>query len=161
MIVPQSQHLEPSSRRAFGAEGRMKPVVGKTWPGGFSYRPFDVRTTLVNFDLSRHHLSSFEVQLKSSNTSAVWTPHVQETLINGVLQGRKQNDPRGASAVSRKRMHDLGSCVSNQLDKYSASAVVRSDFIAISQRRLVKDDVTRMALKGWIRNCHDGSERSR
>lgn len=161
VILPQSQYLEPSFRRAFGTEGRMKPVVGKTWLGGFSYRPFDVRTTVINFDFSRYHLSSLEGQLKSSNISAVWTPCVQETLINGVLQGRKQDDPRGASAVSRKRMHDLGSCVSNQLDKYSASAVVRSDSIAISQRRLVKDDVTRMALKGWIRNYQDGFEKSR
>jgi tRNA-specific adenosine deaminase 1 len=161
VILPQSQYLETSFSRAFGTEGRMKPVVGKIWPGGFNCRPFDVRTTVVNFDFSRHHLFSPKGQLKSSNISAVWTPSVQETLINGVLQGRKQDDPRGASAVSRKRMYDLAYCISNQLDERSASEVVPSDSIAIGQRRLVKDDVTKVALKGWIRNCQDGFENSR
>ncbi len=161
VILPQSQYLETSFSRAFGTEGRMKPVVGKTWPGGFSYRPFDVRTTVVIFDFSRHRLSLPKGQLKSSNISAVWTPSVQETLINGVLQGRKQDDPRGASAVSKKRMYDLAYCILVQLDDHFASAVVRSDPIAIGQRRLVKDNVTKMALKGWIRNCQDGFEKSR
>jgi len=161
MILPRSQYHETSFSRAFEPEGRMKLVVGKTWPGGFSYRPFDVRTTVVNFEYSRRPLSSTKGQLKSSNISAVWTPRVQETLINGVLQGRKQDDPRGASAVSRKRMYDLVSCIWNQLDEHSASAVVRSDSIAIGQRRLVKEDVTKVALRGWIRNYKDGFEKAR
>lgn len=161
VVLPQSQYLETSFSRAFGVEGRMKTVVGKVWPGGFSYYPFDVRTTMVDFEFSRHHLSSREGQLKGSNISTAWTPHVQETLINGVLQGRKQDDPRGASAVSRKRMYDLGSCVFNRLHEHTASAVVCLYPIAIGQRRLVKDDVTRMALKGWIRNCEDGFEKPR
>lgn len=58
-------------------------------------------------------------------------------------------------------MYDLAYCISNQLDDHFASAVVRSDPIAIGQRRLVKDDVTKVALKGWIRNCQDGFEKSR
>lgn len=161
VILPQSQYIETSFSRAFGAKGRMKTVVGKLWPGGFSCRPFDVRTTMIDFQFSRHHLSSLEGQLKGSSISTAWTPRVQETLINGVLQGRKQDDIRGASAVSRKGMYDLGSCVLNRLHEHSASAVVRLHPIAIGQRRLVKDDVTRMALKGWIRNCEDGFEKPR
>ena len=39
-----------------------------------------------------------------SNLCAVVTPQKQEILINGVLQGRKQEDPRGASCVSRRKM---------------------------------------------------------
>jgi len=161
MILPQTQYFETSFSRAFKPEGRMKPTVEKAWPGGFSYHPFDVRTTVVDFEFSRRHLSSLKAQLRGSNISAVWTPSVQETLINGVLQGRRQDDPKGASAVSRKRMWDLASCVSNQLNEHSPSAVVRSASKTIAQRRLVKHEVTTMALKGWARNCQDGFEKPR
>ena len=39
-----------------------------------------------------------------SNLAAVHTANASEILINGVLQGRPQLDPRGASCVSRRKM---------------------------------------------------------
>ena len=42
--------------------------------------------------------------LVASNTAALRTPHVQQSLINGRLTGRKGIDMRAASAVSRRNM---------------------------------------------------------
>ena len=139
----------------------MKPVAGKTWPGGYSYRPFNVRTTELEFDFSRRSLPSSKTESKGSNVSAVWTPNIQETLVNGVLQGRKQADPKGASAVSKRRMWEIVSSAIGKLDKDTTSPVSELESEAPQQRRLVKDDVTSAALTGWIRNHDDGFERKR
>lgn len=160
IILPQPQYNEASLSRAFGADGRMKPVAGRSWHEGFSHRPFRVCTTMVDFDFSRRRSASEKAQLSGSNISAVWTPGVRETLINGVLQGRKQGDPRGASALSRKRMRELASLVLDQLDQDASSAEARFGPLAFNERKVVKQEVTSVALKGWLPNHHDGFEKS-
>ena len=156
MIIPRSQYIETSFDRAFGPDGRMGSVVGKIWSGGYSYRPVNVRTTKVEFEFCRRSIRSLNPRPKGSNISAVWTPSIQETLINGVLQGRKQVDPRGASAISRKRMWGKTLCVFNELNRDKTATEPELSSTAFEQRKLVKSDVISNALKGWIKNKHDG-----
>ena len=157
IIVPQSQYMETSFNRAFGPTGRMTPLVDKTWSGGYSYHQLKVCTTEVDFEFSRSQVPHF--RLRGSNISAVWTPSVQETLINGVLQGRKQTDPRGASTVSRRRMLELTQFVWDKLLRDTSLSYSRNMTEAFDQRKLVKNDVTNIALKEWISNVNDGFDK--
>lgn len=98
-----------------------------------------------------------------SNLTAVYTPHLQETLIGGVLQGRKQHDPRGASAICRKRMwaavRDVHAIMLDvSLTSKASEAACYKDLKTLpglESRRRVKEDVRNVALRGWIRNDGD------
>jgi tRNA-specific adenosine deaminase 1 len=97
-----------------------------------------------------------------SNLSAVYTPTWQETLIGGVLQGRKQFDPRGASAICRRSMWSAavqvaglaGVPVLAQVLGKRTYADVKGDEIFEARKR-VKEDVKRGGLRGWVRNEGD------
>ncbi|OAA62424.1 Adenosine deaminase/editase [Niveomyces insectorum RCEF 264] len=120
VVLPASQYSETGCRRCFSADpdvGRMHPVAGRTWPGGYAFTPFAVQTTRVEFAYSRRALddsgfrssavssSSSPPPHASSNVSVVWTRHgVNECLVGGVLRGRRAFDPAGASAVSRRQL---------------------------------------------------------
>lgn len=157
MVIPRSQYIEAGFARAFGPEGRMKPVVSCNWPGGYSYHPIRPCTTDLEFNFSRRSPRSSGTQLSGSNISAVWTRSLQESLINGVLQGRKQIDPRGASAVSRQGNKELSKRIASKLRwRDNEAAVTQRRSLASTQRKLVKDDVIRVALRRWIPNVDDG-----
>jgi tRNA-specific adenosine deaminase 1 len=140
----------------------MKVVDDKKWHGGYGFRPFAVRTTSRNFKFSRRSAMASE-KLATSNISVVWTPTLQETLIGGVLQGRKQLDPRGASQICRRQMWraavDVAAlCGLAGLEVIAvkgsySSLKERSDIL--KERRFVKSEVTAEALSGWVRNCGD------
>ncbi|KAG7007462.1 hypothetical protein G7Y79_00009g025710 [Physcia stellaris] len=133
----------------------MKALNGKLWKGAYGYQPFTVQTTELEFQFSRRLVPANPDSPRGSNISAVWNYHLGETLVNGVIQGWKQDDARGASAISQFKMSQLASEVSNQL----ADQQVRSGYVAfrdhsqsVSDREKVKDDVRSNALKGWIKN---------
>lgn len=103
----------------------------------------------------------------ASNISAVWTPHWQETLIGGVLQGRKQLDPRAASRICRRGLWGEGVRVAGLVG--AAAAAVTTTTLLSSQKSLykelkqsnmltarhrVKADV-KGVLKGWLSNVGD------
>lgn len=97
-----------------------------------------------------------------SNVTAVYTPQFQETLIGGVLQGRKQHDPKGASAICRKRMWDAVKDVHaimeiSMMGKASDAACYKDfkNLPDLDNRRRVKEDVRNVALKGWVKNEGD------
>ena len=134
----------------------MLPVIGLTWQGGYGFRPFQVKTTEIAFHYSRRAAGGNLNTRKGSNISAVWTPRHQETLINGVLQGHKQIDRMGASALSRIQIWDL------LLEAIALIDVAAPRYILelpsyldmkksrdLRQRQHVKEDVKREALKGW------------
>ena len=134
----------------------MKSVANLTWPAGYEYRPFRVETTSVDFQYSRRGTTDNTDSCKGSNISAVWTPRHQETLINGVLQGRRQTDQMGASALSRIRIWNLlmdtiglidVPALKNALGIPSYLDTKRSQYL--EHRRHVKEDVKSEALKGW------------
>ena len=143
----------------------MKPVAEKMWEGGYRFRPFQVRTTAREFGFSRKSLRSTSGPLTGSNVSAVWTPILEETLINGVRQGRKQNDPRGASAICRLRTCGAVMVVLKALAMPAFTHLATSSRYSdlkqadmLNQRRIVKEDVTGEALAGWIPNVIDDFE---
>ena len=156
LILPRDQYRQQACERAFGTSGRMSPVVGSDWPANYNFRPFRIKTTEINFHYSRRAAGTNAKVCKGSNVSAVWTPNHQETLINGVLQGRKQTDRMGASVLSRVQIWNLFLQIVNLLDVPSLySSLELSSYMdmklsqGLKHRRHVKNDVKMEALKGW------------
>ena len=156
LILPVQQYRQQACERAFGPAGRMLPVASSTWSGGYGYRPFRVETTEIDFQYSRRAAIASTAICKGSNVSAVWIPHHQETLINGVLQGRKQTDQRGASALSRMQTWNLVMEIVGLLDVPALTNMLeRPSYLDmknsqnLEQRRHVKEVVKSEALKGW------------
>lgn len=156
LILPSTQYSERACQRSFSVEGRMKPLRDKTWEGGYSFRPFEVRTTDREFAYSRRSIDGTKTP---SNLSAVYTPRLQERLVNGVLQGRKQFSPQGASVLCKQSMWMavaevialLGIPTLQKALSYTSYMLVKGDG-SLEDRRKVKEEVRREALEGWVRN---------
>ncbi|KAI9692254.1 MAG: hypothetical protein M1822_006484 [Bathelium mastoideum] len=168
LVLPASQHVPTATNRAFGATGRMRNIkAGESWPGGYSFCPFRVEATDREFTYSRRGATSGQ-DLVPSNLSVVWTPSWQETLIGGVIQGRKLGDMKGASRISRR---GIWRAVAEIVDAIGTpalrSAVGATTYNALKnaeilkERMAVKDEVKREALKGWMRNEGDDKFESR
>lgn len=162
LILPSSQYVASACQRAFGSEGRMKPVAGREWPGSYAFHPFEVRTTSLEFPYSRRASYQPKMRQKGFNTSMLWTLRIQETLINGVLQGRKQTDPRGATVVCRKSQLGLVAQILRILAIPSFAKILSSTTYSelkagdiLADRRGAKNEVRAEALKGWIPNSGD------
>jgi len=157
LVMPEAETVSEAVKRAFGREGRMK--VLNDWEGtkaGHQFRSFDVRTTGRQFAYSAQG-----AEAGGSNLSALWTPKRQEILVNGVLQGRKQFDIRGASITSRRGLWKLAlevavmagvPAVLGNLDKATYGQAKES---ANLDRREAKDKALETALTGWKRNERD------
>ena len=155
LVIPLSEYREGACQRAFGPEGRMKPMVGKEWPGGYRYQPFITQVCHGEFLFSRRSVLSSRGPAKGSNISAVWNKDLRETLVNGVLQGRKQTDPRGASSISQQSMSLLLSQTIEKLrSRNKENGLLQANVCtaALHDREHVKVEVRSTALKGWIRN---------
>ncbi|CAG5182566.1 uncharacterized protein ALTATR162_LOCUS10224 [Alternaria atra] len=161
LVLPDSQYISQACERAFSSSGRLRYLDFKEWKGGYRFQPFTILPTDREFTWSRRALSATEKAVPS-NISAVWTPSWQETLIGGVMQGRKQMDPRGASKICRRGlwMEALrlagflgGTAVMGEaLRKRKYAEMKGSD--ELHERIKVKQDI-RNALKGWVRNTGD------
>jgi tRNA-specific adenosine deaminase 1 len=167
LVISESQHTPKALTRAFGSTGRMSTLrTDSEWPGGFSFRPFEVKTSTRDFEYSRCNTSAGQ-RIVASNISTIWTPSSQEAIIGGILQGRRRGDPKGASSVCRKSMWEALVIVaaSLQLPVPIQEALNASTYKALKEhevlqdRRKVKEDVTREALKGWTRNEGDDTFR--
>lgn len=97
-----------------------------------------------------------------SNITAVFTTRLQETLIGGVLQGRKQEDPRAASAISRKAMWQAVVDIARALASPTVLDATQRDSYEefksqniFQDRRRVAEDVKKTALQGWVPNSGD------
>ena len=140
----------------------MKSISDENWRGGYKFKPFDVRTTNREFVLSRRNREGHCNGLKGSNMATVFNPWLQETLINGVLQGRKQTDPRGASAICNAQLWKtvIKICALMALPvlhelQHSATYRRVKESRLFESRREVKEEVKNRALTGWIRNEGD------
>ncbi|KAI0423085.1 adenosine deaminase/editase [Xylaria grammica] len=163
LILPASQYSASGCRRAFSdgqgqdendkgvnsQQARMAPlaVENQSWnrEGGYKFRPFDVKTTDLEFAFSRRppvtlppypssslplpitdtspnasiKNSTSKVKITPSNLSVALTAsNREETTLNGVLQGRKASEAtvRGASFTSRRRTWALAVEVASFLD---------------------------------------------
>lgn len=122
-------------------------------------------TTQREFCSSRRSLGPPSYKPKASNISAVYTPRLQESLINGVLHGRKQFDPRGGSALCNARLWKLYSQAANAIGLPSLQEILRLrsyQQIKLSEqlrsRLEVKEEVKNKALRGWVPNDGDHLE---
>lgn len=95
----------------------------------------------------------------------MYHPRLHETLINGVLQGRKQFDARGASALCNAQMWKIVNQVavavtgSSLLERFCFGRYQQlKESDALEHRREVKKGVRCEALRGWIRNEGDDFE---
>lgn len=164
LVLPASQHVPAACKRAFARTGRLNSLSAAAtqgWKEGYRFQAFEVKSTSREFAHSRRSMG-LDVTAVASNLSAVWTPVWQETLIGGVLQGRKQMDPRGASRICRRSMWGLGVQIAGVLGVEALKGVlgkrkyadVKADGM-LEERRRVKREVTGNGLKGWVRNSGD------
>ena len=164
LVIPSSQLVPESVERAFGPSGRMKPLQESTlsdWTGGYRPRWLSAIPTCLEFEASRRQMTS--QPLIPSNLTAIYTPHFQETLIGGVLQGRKQFDPRGASKICRRGLLAtvievaliVGALEVADLLKSSRYRDIKENG-RLAPRRALKSEVRKvLAPDGWSRNVGD------
>ncbi|KAK4900978.1 hypothetical protein LTR27_002161 [Elasticomyces elasticus] len=166
LVLPEGRYVPMAVERAFGAEGRMAGVaaVSEQWNGGYALRPFMVETTSRVFEYanSANSTGSQPGAVVGSNISALSTVSGrQEVVINGVLQGRKQNDVRGASCVSRRKMWEsikrvaTAACTAVSTRPYDETYAEFKASPRLRSREQVKRDVKTLALKGWKLNAGD------
>lgn len=163
LIIPRSEYVHSAFERSFSTEGRMKLVAQSRWPGDFAFSSFHTLVTDQQFQYSKRSIKEISTCLKSSNICAIWNPHIQETLINGVLQGWKQSDPRCASSISRMRLVGKALAVYEVLENDRAGSTTApfgtyQDFKnseLVRDRRRVKQDSIARALVGWVPNVQD------
>jgi len=106
LILSSSQYSETACTRAFSSSGRLAPLKGKIWEGGYHFQEFKILTTEKDFLYSRRQALKTGEKLVPSNIASLsgLRPTDSETLIGGTLQGRKQFSLPGASRVSKRRM---------------------------------------------------------
>ncbi|KAI1346121.1 adenosine deaminase/editase [Xylaria sp. FL0043] len=135
LILPKSQYSASGCRRAFSdgqgqdedekenspQKARMACLAttqnnNQAQAGGYSFRPFTVKTTDLEFSFSRRSvvisptITDAKPKITPSNLSVALTAsNRQETTLNGVLQGRKASEAhvQGASFASRRKIWGL------------------------------------------------------
>ncbi|KAF2455837.1 adenosine deaminase/editase [Lineolata rhizophorae] len=171
LTLPRSQYIADAISRTFSPIGRLAPLTLHSSPttyaswqeAGYSFTPFETLTTEREFVYSRRSVSyglEKESQPVASNISALWTPRVHETLVNGARQGRKAGDLRGASAVSRRRLWEAVVAIVDAEGKqrlnvrtYRELKEVNGD-IMLAKRQAVKK-ASKKLLLGWKQNVGD------
>lgn len=161
LVLPASQYVPVACERAFTTQGRLKDVKIDGWNGGYRWSEFDVKPTDREFKWSRRNIAPGGKAV-ASNLSAVWSPTWQETLIGGVLQGRKQLDPRGASAICRSSLWKTAVQVAAIVSVPALTQVLGKRTYADTKgddifeaREKVKSNVKTSGLKGWLKNTGD------
>ena len=118
LTIPKTEFSEVSCARAFGCEygGRLSPLLcqqSKNLIGAdnsvYNFHPFKLQTTSVCFQFSRRQgtLADLPPPAPSNISSIFIPPHgTHETIISGVLQGRKafSSGIQGASIVSKMKI---------------------------------------------------------
>lgn len=166
LVLPESQFSSTACERCFSVRGRMAALAGGCWPGGYSFSPFKIHTTAREFSYSRRGAGIETAKLVPSNMATAWTENgLEESIIGGILQGRKQNDPKGASLTSRRKtwslMLEVCGLVEEQVGQGMQKELSIADYQHMKDGRLlagrnkVKDHVRAEALQDWARNIGD------
>ncbi|KAL8387353.1 hypothetical protein RB595_009966 [Gaeumannomyces hyphopodioides] len=179
LVLPESQHSEEGCRRSFSADGRMRDVAAaaaghhhhhRPWPGGYGFHPFDVRATSpgVDFDFSRRRAAARtplgSAGIAPSPQAMAWNrAGLEEGVMAGVQQGRKQTDPKGASVLCRAGMWGRALSVASSAALLGAGAVAVRKVLSeaaiykelkqselIQSRAHVKEQVKATGLRGWV-----------
>ncbi|KAK2591900.1 hypothetical protein QQS21_010398 [Conoideocrella luteorostrata] len=164
LVLPESEYSAVGCERAFSR--RVRALLQRRWSGGYKFSPFAIETTEEEFEFSRKSVRRRADKIAPSNLAAAWTcGGVEETILGGVLQGRKPFDEKGASKMSRRMMWLAAREVSIQLDGHedirqclsSATYQEIKDGSLLAERRHVKQDVRQSALTGWVANQGDSA----
>ncbi|KAF5138210.1 tRNA-specific adenosine deaminase 1 [Metarhizium anisopliae] len=164
LVLPASQYSAAGCQRAFSE--RVNNLMNVSWPGGYQFRPLTVETTDEEFELSRKTIRERSENIAPSNIAAAWSATgVEETILGGVIQGRKPFDVKGASKMSRRQLWLAAREVSNSLNGYGGIRQLLSSKTyqdvkngeLLADRRLVKQHVRTTALAGWIPNLGDAN----
>jgi tRNA-specific adenosine deaminase 1 len=168
LILPASQFSAVACCRSFSTEGRMSSMTRRHWAGGYSFVPFRVETTTEEFHSSKRAVAARSDKTSASNLAVAWSSHgLEEGLVGGVLQGRKQFDLKGASRLSRRRTWSLAVEISRLCSDHShEDAMIHGPLAAQTYKKVkesellrdrcrVKRDVREHALTGWLRNTGD------
>ncbi|KAH7158073.1 adenosine deaminase/editase [Dactylonectria estremocensis] len=162
LVLPESQYSQTGCSRAFSAEGRMKPLVGRQWPGGYSFNGFVTETTDLEFEYSKRSVKSRVDRISATNIAAAWSHSgVEETIMGGVIQGKKPFIPKGASRMSRRGTWEAARDLAHNLGQQGSSTAAYLGFgtyhdvkngLLLVERRHVKDQVRETVLTGWVKN---------
>lgn len=182
LVLPESQLSEEGCRRSFSVDGRMRDVAAaavdqqqQSWPGGYGFHPLDVRATspYVDFDLSRRRTAGRApggcAGIEPSPLAVAWNrAGLEEGVMAGVQQGRKQADPRGASMLCRAGMWGRALSVASSAVLLGAGAVAARKVLSeaatyrelkqselLRARAHVKGQVKATGLRGWVNNVDD------
>jgi tRNA-specific adenosine deaminase 1 len=165
LVLPLSQHNATATQRAFSSNGRMSSLAQMTWPGGYSFRPFHVAGTDIEFAYSRRSVKAGASQMTPSNLAVLWTASgLEESTLGGVRLGRKASDVKAASRGSRRRCwldaRELTARIDQAPDPRHQCLAARTynevkSHELLTNRRDVEADVRSKVLKGWIRNEGD------
>ncbi|KAG9258698.1 adenosine deaminase/editase, partial [Emericellopsis atlantica] len=164
LTVPESQHTESGFRRAFSKDGRMKNLQNNIWSDDYAFRPFQIGTTSVEFAYSKRSVTHTAEKISPSPLATAWSASgIAENIVNGVIQGRKVGDPKGASRMCRQQMWLLAQSLADQCNnRPSLTAAlhgatythVKADALLQSRGQVIA--ITQLvALKGWIKNSGD------
>jgi tRNA-specific adenosine deaminase 1 len=163
LVLPISGYRKKSCVRAFDPNGRLIPLSKATtskWPMAYAFHPFEILSTSKQFQFCRDVVCG---PFKPSKKSAIWTPHFQEIVINGILQGRKRGDPAASSRLSRRRMWKAACSVAHQLGLHDVHlkhhptyGEFKTSGIVADARNDVKASVVQV-LGNWLRNDGDDS----
>lgn len=104
LVLPASQHSSTASDRALGITGRLSPLAGHSWPGGYVFHPLTVRTTTREFAFSRRAGGKRKAIGSDITTVSVPTASLTQTLTRGRLRGRRAGDPLGGSIICRREV---------------------------------------------------------
>ena len=167
LVLPENQYVPQAVERAFGVKGRMRCVtedgtMQQRWQqAGYSFRPFKGTKTTKEFAYSKRAGGATTKII--SNLSVLATSWRQEVLVNGVKQGRKQDDPQGASCASRRLLWEDVLKLRNTIGRHddtvggsrSGTYAEMKASTLLKWRNEVKRDVQEQALKEWQKNCGD------
>lgn len=163
LVLPKTRFSPSACRRAFSPEGRLRPMAGRRWNDDYAFRPFSVETCTRAFQFCQHAVAARSKSVAASNVAVAWSRNgLDEVLIGGSRQGRRQFHAKGASKVSRHSMWRLVHGIASQLSSWPSAAAVEAQSYrdmkmgeALRVRRQVKQEVYNEALKGWLSNTGD------
>ena len=164
--VPESQYVHGAWRRCFSEKGRLERLKDVEAKGGYKFSPFRALMTNKEFQYSRRSLGPNGEEPKPSNIAMAWSPHHDETIIGGILQGCKLSSPvkdEAASKTSRYKMWRTMEAKMKGVKSESDEAIFAIDYASIKSkkrlaaRRKAKKAVRTAMMQGkpWIANTGD------
>jgi len=135
----------------------MAPLVGRKFDSGYKFSPFAVKTTNLAFRFSKRAAGAGAI---GSNISAVWVRGKgAETLIGGVLQGRKKfaSGIKGASMLCKMLIWRLAQRVA-EAEGVEGAGGEQYGLVKLGVKMAARNEakeVTRGVLGGWVRNGGD------